>query len=160
MNSDLNELNRLRELEEKVAREKGINAETLRRTIAKVEEYSETHRARGLPDNLLKILEDELRSVRPELRALYGNLCPNSLRCLGVEGVLIGGRPPTLGMNDSTSMRRTTLRPAMMVDFKRSFATSLLIAWGETRRSLAASAWEIHSFSSEVAKCSRLRNSG
>lgn len=62
MNTDLKELNRLRELEEEVAREKGINADTLRRMIAKVEEYSESHRAHGLPDDLLNILKDDLEA--------------------------------------------------------------------------------------------------
>jgi hypothetical protein len=60
MNADLSELNRLREMEDKIAAEKGINPETLRRMIAKVEEYSESHRAMGLPDDLLNILKDEL----------------------------------------------------------------------------------------------------
>ena len=60
MSTDLNELNRLREMEEEIAREKGIDAETLRRMLAKVEEYSESHRAHGLPDDLLNILKDDL----------------------------------------------------------------------------------------------------
>jgi len=60
MNADLSELSRLREIEDKVAAEKGISAETLRRMVAKVEEYSESHRARGLPDDLLNILKDDL----------------------------------------------------------------------------------------------------
>lgn len=60
MSSDLNELNRLRDMEEEVAQEKGISAETLRRMIAKVEEYSESHRAHGLPDDLLNILKDDV----------------------------------------------------------------------------------------------------
>lgn len=60
MSTDLNELSRLREMEEEVAREKGIDAETLRRMLAKVEEYSESHRAHGLPDDLLNILKDDL----------------------------------------------------------------------------------------------------
>lgn len=62
MSTDLNELNRQRELEEEIANEKGINAETLRRMVAKVEEYSESHRAQGLPDDLLNILKDDLES--------------------------------------------------------------------------------------------------
>ena len=62
MSADLNELNRLREMEEEVAREKGIDAETLRRMLAKVEEYSESHRAHGLPDDLLNILKDALEN--------------------------------------------------------------------------------------------------
>jgi hypothetical protein len=62
MNADLSELNRLREMEDEIAREKGISAETLRRMVAKVEEYSESHRAIGLPDDLLNILKDDLES--------------------------------------------------------------------------------------------------
>jgi len=58
----LNELNRLRELQEEVAVEKGIRADTLRRLLAKVEEYSESHRAHGLPDDLLNILKDDLEN--------------------------------------------------------------------------------------------------
>ena len=62
MNADLNELNRLREMEEEVAGELGVRADTLRRMLAKVEEYSESHRAHGLPDDLLNILRDDLES--------------------------------------------------------------------------------------------------
>ena len=58
MSDDLNELNRLREIEEKVSHEKGIDAETLRRMLTKVEEYGESHRAKGLPDDLINILND------------------------------------------------------------------------------------------------------
>ena len=60
MNANLTELNRLRELEEEVAREFGVRADTLRRMLAKVEEYSESHRAHGLPDDLLNIMKDDL----------------------------------------------------------------------------------------------------
>jgi DNA sulfur modification protein DndC len=59
MNADLKELNKLRELEDEVTQEKGISADTMRRMIAKVEEYSESHRAHGLPDDLLNILKDD-----------------------------------------------------------------------------------------------------
>ncbi len=62
MNGDLKELNRLREMEEAVAREKSINADILRRMLAKVEEYSESHRTHGLPDDLLNILKDDLEA--------------------------------------------------------------------------------------------------
>jgi DNA sulfur modification protein DndC len=62
MNANLTELNRLRELEEEVARELGVRADALRRMLAKVEEYSESHRAHGLPDDLLNILKDDLAS--------------------------------------------------------------------------------------------------
>jgi DNA sulfur modification protein DndC len=60
MNTDLNELNRLRAMEEEVVRELGVRTDTLRRMLAKVEEYSESHRAHGLPDDLLNILKDDL----------------------------------------------------------------------------------------------------
>jgi DNA sulfur modification protein DndC len=60
--SDWKETNRLRELQEEVAAEKGIRADTLRRLLAKVDEYSESHRAFGLPDDLLNILKDDLES--------------------------------------------------------------------------------------------------
>lgn len=63
--SDLKEVNRLRELQEEVAKEKGISVDALRRMIAKVEEYSESHRAHGLPDDLLNILKDDLESQAP-----------------------------------------------------------------------------------------------
>jgi DNA sulfur modification protein DndC len=58
--SDWKETNRLRELQEEVASEKGIRADTLRRLLAKVDEFSESHRAHGLPDSLLNILKDDL----------------------------------------------------------------------------------------------------
>ncbi len=57
--SDWKETNRLRELEEEVAAEKGIRPDTLRRLLAKVDEYSESHRTVGLPDDLLNILKDD-----------------------------------------------------------------------------------------------------
>jgi DNA sulfur modification protein DndC len=58
--SDWKETNRLRELQEEVAAEKSIRPDTLRRLLAKVEEYSESHRAVGLPDDLLNILKDDI----------------------------------------------------------------------------------------------------
>jgi DNA sulfur modification protein DndC len=58
--SDWKETNRLREIQEEVATEKDIRGDTLRRLLAKVEEYSESHRAFGLPDDLLNILKDDL----------------------------------------------------------------------------------------------------
>jgi DNA sulfur modification protein DndC len=62
MSANLSELKRLRELEEEVAREKAVDPDTLRRMVAKVEEYSESHRAHGLPDDLLNILKDDLEN--------------------------------------------------------------------------------------------------
>lgn len=58
--SDWKETNRLRELQEEVAAEKGIRADTLRRLLEKVDQFSESHRAFGLPDDLLNILKDDL----------------------------------------------------------------------------------------------------
>jgi len=73
MNANLTELNRLREMEEEVAREFGVRADTLRRMLAKVEEYSESHRAHGLPDDLLNILKDDLsrREAVEEAPTIY-----------------------------------------------------------------------------------------
>jgi DNA sulfur modification protein DndC len=58
--SDWKETNRLRELQEQIAAEKGIRADTMRRLVEKVNEFSESHRAVGLPDELLSILKDDL----------------------------------------------------------------------------------------------------
>ena len=66
MNANLTELNRLREMEDEVAQELGVRADTLRCLLAKVEEYSESHRAHGLPDDLLNILKDDLHSSAAE----------------------------------------------------------------------------------------------
>lgn len=60
MNTDLGQLNRLRQIEKEVAEEHGVRADTLSRMLAKVEEFSESHRAHGLPDDLLNILKDDL----------------------------------------------------------------------------------------------------
>jgi DNA sulfur modification protein DndC len=58
--SDWKETNRLRELQEEVATEKGIHADTLRRLLETVEQYSESHHPVGLPGDLLNILKDDL----------------------------------------------------------------------------------------------------
>jgi hypothetical protein len=58
------EAHRLRELEETVAREQGISIDTFRRLLAKVEAYSESHRAFGLQDELLIILQEDLRRAQ------------------------------------------------------------------------------------------------
>jgi hypothetical protein len=64
--SDWKETNRLRELQEEVASENGIRADTLRRLLEKVDQFSESHRASGLPDDLLNILKDDL-DMEPNL---------------------------------------------------------------------------------------------
>jgi hypothetical protein len=46
MNADLSELNHLRQMEDDVTAAKGIRADTLRRLLSKVEEFSESHRAK------------------------------------------------------------------------------------------------------------------
>src|SRR5436309_2485314 len=68
--SDSQEPNRLRELEEEVAREKGVSPDILRRLLAKVDQYSESHRAFGLPDDLLNILQEDLSRTPSSLCAL------------------------------------------------------------------------------------------
>ena len=56
---DLKEVNRMLELQAEVAKEREISVDTLRRLLAKVEEYSEYERPRGLQDDMLNILKDE-----------------------------------------------------------------------------------------------------
>lgn len=51
----------LRIIEQEIAAEKGISLDTLRRLVAKVDEYGESHRAVGLQDEILQILQDDLR---------------------------------------------------------------------------------------------------
>lgn len=58
--NDIKEVNRLRDLQEEVAHEKDVSADTLRRLLGKVEEFTESHRAMGLPDELIRILGDDL----------------------------------------------------------------------------------------------------
>jgi len=58
---DISDDSQLTSIEQNVAGEKDISLETLRRLVAKVEEYGESHRAVGLPDELLQILQDDLR---------------------------------------------------------------------------------------------------
>lgn len=65
MNPDLKEINRIRDMEEKVSQKIGVRPDILRRMLAKVEEFSETHRAMGLSDDLLNILKDDLEAQTP-----------------------------------------------------------------------------------------------
>jgi DNA sulfur modification protein DndC len=71
--SDWKGTNRLRELQEEIAAEKGIRADTLRRLLGKVDEFSESHRAFGLPDDLLSILKDDLEHERSAEGSAEGN---------------------------------------------------------------------------------------
>ena len=64
MMNDLKEMDKLRVLEEQVCDEKHLSHETLRRLVSKVEEYSESHRRFGLPDELVRILNDELKQTK------------------------------------------------------------------------------------------------
>ena len=59
--NDLRETARMRRLEAEVASEKGLSPKTLQRLVAKVEEYSESHKAVGLQSELTRILNDDLR---------------------------------------------------------------------------------------------------
>ena len=52
-----------------MAEELGIRSDTLRRMLNKVEEYGESHRAQGLPDDLLNILKDDLEAQNSILTA-------------------------------------------------------------------------------------------
>ena len=54
------EVDRILKRGDTAPKEKEIRADTLRRLLSKVEEYSESHRAVGLPDDLLNILKDDL----------------------------------------------------------------------------------------------------
>ncbi len=60
--SDLKEVSRLQQLQDDVCKEKNISPEALRRLLAVVEQYTDSHRAMGLPDELLRILNDELHA--------------------------------------------------------------------------------------------------
>jgi DNA sulfur modification protein DndC len=57
---------RLRELEDRIATESGISADTLRRLLAKVSQYGESHSTFGLPDELLQILQDDFEDQEIE----------------------------------------------------------------------------------------------
>ena len=57
-------LDRLREIEEAEARKRGLSVETFRRMLRKVEEYQDDFRAKGLPEELLEILKEDLRQRR------------------------------------------------------------------------------------------------
>jgi DNA sulfur modification protein DndC len=59
--TDMRDYSKLKSIEEEVAQEKGISTETLQRLLGKVEEYSEYQTARGLQDDMLNILKDDLR---------------------------------------------------------------------------------------------------
>jgi DNA sulfur modification protein DndC len=57
----------LKTIQIEVTKEKNISLDTLHRLIAKVEEFSESHRALGLQEDLLQILQDDLREINPEI---------------------------------------------------------------------------------------------
>ncbi len=63
--NEIREADRLRELEDQVAAQKGIQADTLRRMLNRVADYGESHKAMGLPDELLRILQDDLAGAAP-----------------------------------------------------------------------------------------------
>ena len=47
-------------IERKIAAEKGISVDTLRRLVKTVEQYAESHRPFGMLEELYRILQDEL----------------------------------------------------------------------------------------------------
>lgn len=57
--SELKHEDRLMELEEDIAAKSGVSSATLRRLLNKVSEFGESHRAHGLPEELLQILQDD-----------------------------------------------------------------------------------------------------
>lgn len=59
--NDLRDTSRMRRLEAEVAAAKSLSPQTLQRLVAKVEEYSESHKAFGLQAELTRILQDDLR---------------------------------------------------------------------------------------------------
>ncbi len=64
---DLEEMDKLRVLEEQVCEEKTLSHETLHRLVSTVEEYEESHHRSGLPADLVRILNDELNKKAKEL---------------------------------------------------------------------------------------------
>ena len=82
-------LDRLREIEEAEARKRGLSVETFRRMLRKVEEYQESHRAMGLPEELLEILKEDLRQRKAPLHRTSGNRSrtwPRFLPSCGLPG--------------------------------------------------------------------------
>lgn len=59
---DLRQTARLRKLEAEVAEEKGLSPDIFQRLVAKVEEFSVNSRAQGVRNELVRIIEDDLRN--------------------------------------------------------------------------------------------------
>jgi DNA sulfur modification protein DndC len=58
---DHKETEKIFELQDQVCVEKDVSPDALRRMLAVVEQYTDSHRAVGLPDELLRVLTDDLR---------------------------------------------------------------------------------------------------
>ncbi len=58
--TDLKETNQLQKLQEDVCREKNLSPDILRRLLATAEQYTDSHKAFGLPGELLRIINDDL----------------------------------------------------------------------------------------------------
>ena len=58
--TDLKETNQLQKLQEDICQEKKLSAEILRRLLATTEQFTDSHRAFGLPGELLRIINDDL----------------------------------------------------------------------------------------------------
>lgn len=59
--SELHERNELREVEESVLGEQELRPETLRRMLEVVGQFSDSLRAHGLPEELMRILQDDIK---------------------------------------------------------------------------------------------------
>ncbi len=59
--SELHERNELREIEETVLAEQDLRPETLRRMLEVVGQFGDSLRAHGLPEELLRILQDDVK---------------------------------------------------------------------------------------------------
>ena len=53
---------RLRTMVEDISDTRNLNPETMHRLVAKIEEFSESHRAAGLVSDLQRILQDDIRT--------------------------------------------------------------------------------------------------
>ena len=84
---------RLREIEGEEARKRGLSVETFGRLLRKVEEYEGSHRARGLGEELLEILKEDLRERQGKKASQGGEKSDGSV--VGSGGSASGSQPAT-----------------------------------------------------------------
>jgi len=58
--TDLKETSQLQKLQDEVCKEKKLSPDILRRLLATTEQFTDSHRAFGLPGELLRIINDDL----------------------------------------------------------------------------------------------------